>query len=1200
MSNSVKPTRDDNPCLACGDTRGNCRELPDATQETYLCMTYSIASKKERFAGADGRIWMVSKEAAGNPWATVHPDRSQEFKDLSREKLKAELDARRKRFEEAKAAALANEMPPEERDRHYRRVLSELSLSSKDRQHLRDRGFTDADIDAANFRSVKKFQRVSEGYPANLPGYGLNNFGRFQLDIYSDGILCPISDSEGRIVGAQVRSTEPSQKRYKWMSRKGSAYLNGEMPVACWDVEEPAEDAKIWLAEGTSIKPKLAGLKMKAPFIGASGGLFASSPKNTLEAIAKLSQKYRTDLLTIAVDAGDVINPQVLNRIEYQIEWLRGEGYKVEIAWWGQVSKDQDDIDEIEDFDKIRYIAPEEFWEIAAANKPKVEEQPKPKPVLRERDRSEIRQDAAAAIKQAKMGEPVPRPDGWAVWLRDREYTPDLVQDSEFVSFDAPEPGVILGVKAGLGRGKTHQLQVLFGPGGIYEHEGAIGLFSRTSLIHNFVGRIKKFTHLNEELLLLMRDPTSCLALCTNSLKKFSNPEWFDGKILIIDEFWSVAQHVACSATHKKDRLQTLELLKEAFVRCKAAIVLDGMLTDWLMRWAGTLAQGTKKIVKLQNKAVTRKARVEILLGTPTKTGKFDDMNISPYVAPMMGANEPFIVFTDSQKLCEQIEGMLTAIGKKCLRIDSKTVYPGSDARICLDDCNKWVLENKPDVVACSPTSESGVDFSIWGYFKHSYGLFRGVLTTDSQMQMMGRYRCPDCIWHISVPKQSFLGDDRQYDIENLNAAADHLMSLAQGDIAELRLNKDWLGERFFQYVEEASKDHNNLFAFKVKAKNSFERRNLRECLVFALEDAGHNIEQVSIFADGKAEADLKISSEEVKQRTAEEIFSAPDIDDQAAEKLAAAWSSTWEQRVQLIKHSYKKQLPGIEATEQWHADLIRYLKYENPRMITAANLLHQFLNPDAATKKQLNLWARIATERAVYLPDLHSPLLKVRALESLNFERFLDSSRVWHKDSPELIELTIEGRKQRHVNALGFSVPILAKGPNKGKADGIRYLRKLLDLVGLRLGPCHKKRVDGQVLNTYSLDESWLSDPTWLAVQQAVERKFTQFEAEWVRPEILQVVPKKAAVEQDLTRLEDLSNEPETDVEGVDWRGMDLELTVKIEGLSVGDRVTALSQPRRNGQTNEANWLIWVQSAIGRMLLELKYLALYFEPSPT
>lgn len=1185
------------PCLACGDESGNCREVIDATQETYLCMGYGSLGYKETFPGADGRVWMVSKAAGGSYWITTHPDKKQEFTEAAREQWAQGRAALKERFERERLDALANEMSADDRDRHYRRLLSELSLSKADRQSLRDRGFSDSDIDAAGFRSVSKYQRVLGTYPVNLPGYSLNRFGRFQLDIYSDGILCPIPDAEGRWVGAQVRSTQPEKNRYKWLSKNTSAYLNGEMPVSSWDVPEPAEGARVWLAEGTGIKPKLASVKHKAPFIGAAGGLFSTSPTNTKAAIAKMLQKYGAEVLTIAVDAGDVINPDVMRRLEYQIDWLKGEGYKLEIAWWGQVTKEQDDIDEIGSLDGITYLSPDSFLLLAQQYAPQPERKEIPRPVLKER--TERRQDEIAAEKREKMKEPVVRPDGWAVWMRLREYTPDLVQDSQFVSFDAPEPGVILGVKSGLGSGKTYQLELLFGPGGAYEHKGAIALFARNSLIYNFVTRIERFAHLNDELLLLMRDPTSCLALCTNSLKKFANPEWFDGKILIIDEFWAVAQHIACSATHKRDRLQALELLKEAFVRCEAVITLDGMLTDWLMEWAGKLALGTKKIIKLENKAIRRKAKVEILLGTPTKTGKFDDMNISPYVAPMMGANEPFIVFTDSQKLGEQIEGMLTASGKKGLRIDSKTVFPGSDARICLDNCNKWIKANRPDFITCSPTSESGVDISVFGYFKHSYGLFRGVLTTDSQMQMMGRYRCPDCLWHISVPKQSFLGDDGKYNIENLQAAADRVMALADGDLSELRLNKDWLGEQFFKYVEEASRDYNNQFAFKVNGKNSFERKNLRECLVFALESSGHEIEQIWDFAQSETEANLKVASEEVKKRTASDIFNAPDITEQEAEKLAASWSATWEQRVSVIKLGYIKQLPGIENTEQWTQDLIQYLKYDHPKMIPGANILYQFLHPEVATKKQLNVWARIATERAVYLPDLQSPLLKVRALEALKFERFLDPSKLWHKDSPELIELTLEGNKKKHVNALGFNVPVIAKGPSKGKADGIRYLRRILELVGLRLGPCHKKRIDGKVINTYALDESWLSDPVWVAVQQAVERKYTEFDTEWIRPEILTIAPAEAiSNQQDVSALEDLSNEPETDPDGIDWRGKDLELNVNVVGLPLGSTVKALSQPRRVSQYHE-DWTIWVQSAIGRILLELRHLSLHFEPSP-
>jgi hypothetical protein len=1191
MSN-LKATNKSNPCPVCGTTSNKCREQTDGDQELWHCHTHSDASKGDRIAGSDGRRYIcLAPMRCHTAMFAVDSGvwSAEEKEDYQRRQLERRVESDRRRAE-----MLAREMPAGDRDKYFGKLISELALSPEDRQNLLDRGFTDSQIEEVGFRSIAAQQPLTGNYPHNLPGYQFG-FGAGKLQNSGAGILCPIPDWQGNIVGAQIRLSKvgEGEGRYRWLSsRNNPAHLNGENPIACWDKAKDKAQDKIWLAEGTGIKPALASLRLGASVVGAAGGLFASSPKNTEVALAHLSQKYGTRSLVLAADAGDVVNPQVMNRWRIQVKFLEKLNYTVAFAWWEQVSKEAEDIDELASFEGIRYITPNEFWAIAN------EQQEIAEACKGDRDRPKLRSDRReeARSEEVRSREPLPlqpRPLQWGSWLKLRAYTPDISQDSQYVRFDAPAPGTIFAVRSGLGSGKTYQLQSLFAEGGAFEGKGAVALFARNSLVFNFVDRIPSFSHLNEELSLLVKDPASRLALCTNSLKKFSNPEYFDGKILIIDEFSSVATHIACSSTHRKDRIDSLELWREAFVRCESVIILDGNLTDWQVEWAGKQAP-SKKIVKLQNTCHRAKAKVEILLGTPTKSGKFDDTKLSPFIAPMMGANQPFIVFSDSQKLLEQIEELLAPTGKLGLRIDSKTIRPNSEERAFLNNCNKWIEEHKPDYILLSPTAESGVDISVPGYFPHSYGLFRGIVATDSQMQMMARYRCPDCYWHISVPKQSFLrGSDRDYNLENINAAAAKLMELSEMDISHLRLNKGWLGEQFLKYIEEAHNNINVSFALKNRAKESFEKDNLRECLIFALEDAGHDVSQSAYYADARVEGMLKIAGEEVKDRTAKQIFEAADISEKEAEDIAASWSAVWEDRVKVIKAGYKKLLPGIEDTEFWTQDFIRYLKYDNPKAIAGANLLYQFQHPEVANKKQQNTWAKIATERAIFLPDIHSPHLKIKALQFLKLEQFLECDRNWHKNSPEILELVRVGNRPRIIASIGFGVPRITKGKRKGEVDAMRYLGKLLELVGMKLGPCQRVRESGQQTNQYALDREWVENPMRVAIASAVERRYEEFDREWVLPEVLQVqVQEVSSQESVVSEPEPSEPEPETDEDGVDWRGAAMELKEAFGGLLAGARVDLEGQPREVGE----KIMVWARSAIGRIQLELGLLSLYFE----
>lgn len=1196
-----RSTGTSNPCPVCGDTSNTCREKLNAfDQVTYLCKGYGDAAKFDKVPGFDGQVWFCSASQIKGIWATFHPHREQELSEEARAAHQAKIEAIRAEDEKRRAEALQNELPAAERDLHYKKLLSELTLSATDRANLHGRGLNDTEIELIGFKSVGKWHKLNNRYPDNLPGY-VFKFGGSQIDIGGAGIFCPVRDHLGQIVGAQVRFSEATEGRgrHRWLSRDNSAYLNGENPITCCDLAIEGPQDRIWLTDSAGMKPAIANLRLKAPVIGAAGGLFASSPKNTRATLEHLASKYNTRQLILTIDAGDVINPHVTDRLERQVNWLEREGYRPLVAWWGQVDKTAEDIDELESFDAVEILHLHQFWKIVEQyKKPKKVEPPKLKPTAPRQERKAIE-----AIAESNTEAPE-RPKDWGWWIHKREFTPDLVQESEFVSFDAPAEGTILAVKSGLGSGKTHQLEALFAKGGPFEDKGAIALFSRNSLIYNFTTRIPSFSHLREELLILMKDPQSRLALCTNSIKKFSNPDWFRGKVLIIDEAMSVALHIAASATHRKDRVESLELFRQAIELSYCCIFLDGNFADWVAKWLADKAPN-KRLIKLENRKQRAKAKVEILLGTPTKSGKFDDKNLSPFVAPMLSSVKPFIVFSDSQKLLEQIELLLVEAGLAGLRIDSKTVAPGTEARKCLDNANEWIDLNQPFYILCSPTAESGVDINRPGYFAHTYGLFRGVIGTDNSMQIMARNRCPESIWHISIPKQSFLRGNTDADLDTINAAAAKLVELAEMDISHLRLNKGWLGEQFLKLIEQAQTDPDNLFAITVAQKEAFERKNLQECLIFALEDAGHELEKKHIHADGKVEAALKLASEEVKKATAKEIFEAADITDEQAEKLTGGWNVTWPERVKLIKHSYKNLLPGIELTELWSADFVEFLKYDDPKAIRAAEFFYMFQNPETADKRQQNNWAKIATQRAIYLPDLHSPNLKIKALQYLKLERFIDREKVWHKDSPELLDLCKLGKRERIIAALGFKVPVITKGAKKGDIDAIRYLKKVLEVVGLKLGPCQKVQTNGERLNTYSLDDTWLDSPVRLAINEAIERRYVEFNSEWTVPEVLTVqtqakaqetpIEVESKSEPSLAQVSDLATlQPEPD--GINWR--EFEFAIKSEVLNpevkIGDRVQVLSQPRK--MANGEDWLLWVKHRVGQMLLKLSQVEMIFD----
>jgi hypothetical protein len=69
------------------------------------------------------------------------------------------------------------------------------------------------------------------------------------------------------------------------------------------------------------------------------------------------------DVSTIQIypDAGDVVNPHVMKRLVNLVDLLKSWGKQVEIAWWGQETKDDPDLDELDDISQIAYIPVAQF-----------------------------------------------------------------------------------------------------------------------------------------------------------------------------------------------------------------------------------------------------------------------------------------------------------------------------------------------------------------------------------------------------------------------------------------------------------------------------------------------------------------------------------------------------------------------------------------------------------------------------------------------------------------------------------------------------------------------------------------------------------------------------------------------------------------------------------------------------------------------
>lgn len=266
-----------------------------------------------------------------------------------------------------KAQQKLNSLSIEERDKAIRDLHKRQGLIFEDRRHLKEvRGLTDEQIAKNLYFSLTPNQDLPYGFPINFPGVSPN--GKNLNNKYR-AIACVTFNPQGLATGLQIRLTgEVEGGRYRWLSGTHSSHLpNGELPLT-YIAPSTLTSACIGLVEGTGIKPQIAADKLGETVIGAAGGQHATSPKQLKEFLEEAQKEIKKTFpdaspstLRLYLDAGDVNNKHVTQRVNNLIAFLTKLGYKVEIAWWVQTTKEDDDIDELSDVSLIEYVPYKQF-----------------------------------------------------------------------------------------------------------------------------------------------------------------------------------------------------------------------------------------------------------------------------------------------------------------------------------------------------------------------------------------------------------------------------------------------------------------------------------------------------------------------------------------------------------------------------------------------------------------------------------------------------------------------------------------------------------------------------------------------------------------------------------------------------------------------------------------------------------------------
>jgi len=675
-------------------------------------------------------------------------------------------------------------------------------------------------------------------------------------------------------------------------------------------------------------------------------------------------------------------------------------------------------------------------------------------------------------------------------WLRLRGFSPDIKINSQYFDAPAPQSGTTTAVQSGLGTGKTYWAgaKIASDARGLQ-----INLGYRNSLLLQQCEKWGSYHFDEHNGWQHIKDPDARLSLCVDSLLKlpiemFENAlQHVRGATIILDESVSVIKHLLQSRTLLGKRVEILEQLE---IICKLAdrvVLMDGNQSDIVVDYIAQISR--KPSVKIQN-TFTGNTPPIFFVEAGKKAKKWLSAEILKSPCPAIA--------TDSLKDAEAFARELEQTHGSGILLSSKTASR-ADIKEFLKNPDAYIKKHKPGWIIFSPTAESGLDISSrievssLGYFSDVFCWFIGVVGVDEAVQMSRRVRHPERIIVLcserGLAKSSTGGFFEAEIIKALAEFGDTEARLLIEDESQLQKVREDL-------VAQIITPHTILWA-KLQAKAELERTHLQKYLLTAFELASYSVQFVTV-----AECDYEghaIAKEKCKDIEAQEIFNAPDIDLAEALEIKLNFKATWEDRCRAIKFFLKARLPGIEDSALWSWEFVRRVRFDERSLLSQLDATWQFDNPEDAEYLQRH---KLLAGRREFLGDFSDRYLKIRALQVLGLEKFLDSSKDWSGDDFEVVELYERCKKKAVAKLLG----------HPGKMKPMQWLNKLLSLIGYKLVGRRTKQ-NGVLHRTYSFSEELSTSANWdelaaLTAKKQAKKIAELKEAELLAAQELEAVP--------------------------------------------------------------------------------------------
>jgi hypothetical protein len=240
---------------------------------------------------------------------------------------------------------------------------------------------------------------------------------------------------------------------------------------------------------------------------------------------------------------------------------------------------------------------------------------------------------------------------------------------------------------------------------------------------------------------------------------------------------------------------------------------------------------------------------------------------------------------------------------------------------------------------------------------------------------------------------------------------------------------------------------------------------NLRKCLQYALETAGHNVEFLCFEQDEAIKKNESEAKSFIRREYSQEIFNASEFDSIEEAKRATNRNCDKKTQRRIEKTFLIDRLPGIQDSNVWDADFIYNCYSDNKEFIRQIERFWLLQNFEVSQKRHESKWFYEVTREDFYSARVklmsHDVIWGLRELNILGF-----IGQEYHKNSQTLIDF-IATLRQRVDIQQALRIEQLPSETFEGD-ERIKILGRLLNLIGYKNYVTCRKVFDGVRLNHY------------------------------------------------------------------------------------------------------------------------------------